>query len=169
MHKGRPAARQLLRRAPGKITVDLLLKRPHARSAKLRPSRSTPSAERTTATLLVETQALHAVETVLELLGDVPGAVGAGVVDDRDRPGRDEVVGEEVGLVPEGTDTVPAAAVSGTAEDFAAAGAPDEEGPVELGGALKKAQESKQKIDDLTISEAEERQIGEACNTVPRK
>jgi predicted Zn-dependent protease len=30
-----------------------------------------------------------------------------------------------------------------------------------IGGALKKAQESKQKIDDLTISEAEERQIGE--------
>jgi predicted Zn-dependent protease len=30
-----------------------------------------------------------------------------------------------------------------------------------LGGALKKAQDSKQKIDDLTISEAEERQIGE--------
>jgi predicted Zn-dependent protease len=30
-----------------------------------------------------------------------------------------------------------------------------------IGGALKKAQESKQKIDDLTISETEERQIGE--------
>ena len=30
-----------------------------------------------------------------------------------------------------------------------------------LGGALKKAQESKQKVDDLTISEAEERQIGD--------
>jgi predicted Zn-dependent protease len=30
-----------------------------------------------------------------------------------------------------------------------------------LGGALKKAQEQKQKIDDLTISDAEERQIGE--------
>jgi beta-barrel assembly-enhancing protease len=30
-----------------------------------------------------------------------------------------------------------------------------------IGGALKKAQESKQKVDDLTISEAEERQIGE--------
>lgn len=30
-----------------------------------------------------------------------------------------------------------------------------------LGGALKKAQEHKQKIDDLTISDAEERQIGE--------
>ena len=30
-----------------------------------------------------------------------------------------------------------------------------------LGGALKKAQESKQKLDDLTISDAEERQIGD--------
>jgi predicted Zn-dependent protease len=30
-----------------------------------------------------------------------------------------------------------------------------------IGGALKKAQESKQKVDDLTISETEERQIGE--------
>jgi beta-barrel assembly-enhancing protease len=30
-----------------------------------------------------------------------------------------------------------------------------------LGGALKKAQESKQKLDDMTISDAEERQIGE--------
>jgi beta-barrel assembly-enhancing protease len=30
-----------------------------------------------------------------------------------------------------------------------------------IGGALKKAQDSKQKIDDLTISETEERQIGE--------
>ena len=30
-----------------------------------------------------------------------------------------------------------------------------------FGGALKKAQESKQKVDDLTISDAEERQIGE--------
>lgn len=30
-----------------------------------------------------------------------------------------------------------------------------------IGGALKKAQESKQKLDDLSISEAEERQIGE--------
>jgi beta-barrel assembly-enhancing protease len=30
-----------------------------------------------------------------------------------------------------------------------------------IGGALKKAQESKQKVDDLTISDAEERQIGE--------
>lgn len=30
-----------------------------------------------------------------------------------------------------------------------------------LGGALKKAQEQKQKLDDLTISESEERQIGE--------
>jgi len=34
-----------------------------------------------------------------------------------------------------------------------------------IGGALKKAQESKQKIDDLTISDAEERQIGEDVST----
>ncbi len=34
-----------------------------------------------------------------------------------------------------------------------------------LGGALKKAQEQKQKVDDLTISEAEERQIGDDVST----
>jgi len=34
-----------------------------------------------------------------------------------------------------------------------------------IGGALKKAQDSKQKIDDLTISDAEERQIGEDVST----
>jgi predicted Zn-dependent protease len=34
-----------------------------------------------------------------------------------------------------------------------------------IGGALKKAQESKQKIDDLTITDAEERQIGEDVST----
>jgi predicted Zn-dependent protease len=38
-----------------------------------------------------------------------------------------------------------------------------------IGGALKKAQESKQKVDDLTISEAEERQIGEDVSTKIRQ
>ena len=37
-----------------------------------------------------------------------------------------------------------------------------------IGGALKKAQDSKQKIDDLTISDAEERQIGEEVSTKVR-
>lgn len=38
-----------------------------------------------------------------------------------------------------------------------------------LGGALKKAQEQKQKVDDLTISESEERQIGEEVSTKIRE
>jgi len=38
-----------------------------------------------------------------------------------------------------------------------------------IGGALKKAQDSKQKVDDLTISEAEERQIGEDVSTKIRQ
>ena len=38
-----------------------------------------------------------------------------------------------------------------------------------IGGALKKAQESKQKVDDLTISDAEERQIGEDVSTKIRQ
>ena len=54
---------------------------------------------------------------------------GVAVEDDRD-----EVGGDEVGLVPEGTDTVPAAAVSGAAEHVAPAGAPQEEGFVLLHG-----------------------------------
>ena len=38
-----------------------------------------------------------------------------------------------------------------------------------LGGALKKAQQQKQNYDDLTISDAEERQIGEAVSTKIRE
>jgi predicted Zn-dependent protease len=38
-----------------------------------------------------------------------------------------------------------------------------------IGGALKKAQESKQKVDDLTISDTEERQIGEDVSTKIRQ
>ena len=38
-----------------------------------------------------------------------------------------------------------------------------------VGGALKKAQDSKQKIDDLTISDAEERQIGDEVSTKIRQ
>jgi len=38
-----------------------------------------------------------------------------------------------------------------------------------IGGAIKKAQESKQKVDDLTITDAEERQIGEDVSTKIRQ